>query len=76
MPTLKKRGVIHNTVTGYDFTEDGPLRPLRAIRTKCLECCAGSSHEIARCKITDCTLWPYRSGKRPSTMHKGALFEK
>lgn len=65
MPVIKKNGVIHDTLTGYDFTRDKPLRPLRAIRQKCLECCCGSPKEVRECQITDCTLWPYRHGKRP-----------
>jgi len=60
---LKKRGKIHDTLTGYDFRVDEPLTPMKAIRQKCLECCCGSSTEVARCHIHDCTLWPLRSGK-------------
>ena len=41
------------------------LTPLRAIRKKCLGCCLGSSHEVRLCAVTECTLHPYRFGKRP-----------
>jgi hypothetical protein len=41
------------------------LTPLKAIRAKCLDCCAGSFHEVRICHITDCPLHPYRFGKNP-----------
>ena len=50
----------HKTLTGYDFREDEPLRPLKAIRMKRLDCCCGSSQQVKACGIVDCTLWPYR----------------
>lgn len=40
--------------------------PVRAIRTKCLECANWSIPEVTACEITDCALWPYRRGKRPT----------
>jgi len=54
----------HDTVTGFDFTTDTPLTRARAIRAKCLECQGGQQAEVTRCLITDCTLWPYRSGTK------------
>lgn len=41
------------------------LPPLKSIREKCLDCCAGSRKEVAICHISDCTLHPYRFGKNP-----------
>jgi len=41
------------------------LRPLKAIRAKCLDCCGGSSTEVKLCEISDCPLFPYRFGKKP-----------
>jgi len=41
------------------------LRPLKAMRAKCVDCCAGQVKEIRVCPITGCALWPYRMGKRP-----------
>ena len=41
------------------------LRPLKAIRAKCLDCCAGSSNEVKLCAMPDCPLYPYRKGHRP-----------
>ena len=39
--------------------------PLKAIRQKCLDCCAGQVAEIRRCELKNCPLFPYRFGKRP-----------
>jgi len=39
--------------------------PIKAIRKKCLQCCAGSYKEVRECIITDCPLYVYRFGKRP-----------
>lgn len=44
--------------------------PLKAIRLKCLECSAGSSNEVENCVMPDCTLYPYRFGKRPKTIER------
>jgi hypothetical protein len=63
-PKLKLSGHIFDTVTGFDFTKDQPIRPLRAIRLKCTECQGGNKDDIRDCTLTDCTLWPYRHGKR------------
>ena len=58
-----------------NFRHDAPLRPLRAIRARCVDCCAGSAHEVKQCAVYGCALWPYRLGKRPkngSTLHERA----
>lgn len=62
MATLKTKGTIHDTLTGYDFEVDSPLSRTKAIRAKCMECCCGNSAEVRRCRITDCALWPWRMG--------------
>lgn len=41
------------------------LTPIKAIRAKCLDCMCGDKGEVKLCEITDCTLHPYRLGKRP-----------
>jgi hypothetical protein len=46
------------------------LRPLKAIRAKCVWCSGGSWKEVKLCEIEDCTLWPYRFGRRPKTKGK------
>lgn len=35
----------------------------KAIRLKCLDCCAGQAAEVRRCPVTNCSLWRYRMGK-------------
>ena len=72
---FKKVGTIHDTITGYEFTEDAPLSPRKAMRAKCLDCCAGSAHEVKLCPITDCTLWPYRMGKGICTDPTGTVIQ-
>lgn len=39
---------------------------LAAIRLRCLDC-AGSAAAVKTCPATDCALWPYRLGHRPTT---------
>lgn len=39
--------------------------PLKAIRKKCLDCCCNQYKEVKLCHLKDCSLWPYRFGKRP-----------
>ena len=41
------------------------LTPIKAIRAKCLECCAGQYHEVRFCKVKGCALYEYRFGHRP-----------
>ena len=43
------------------------LTPLRAIRSKCLDCCCDQSNEVRLCPSRTCPLWPYRSGKGPKS---------
>jgi len=41
------------------------MTPMKAIRLKCLDCCCGSSYEVAKCDITRCSLHIYRFGHNP-----------
>ncbi len=41
------------------------LTPIKAIRSKCLDCSCYQPKEIRLCPVTNCPLWPYRMGKRP-----------
>ena len=41
------------------------LTPIKAIRAKCIDCSCGSLKEVRECHMKDCSLWPYRMGKRP-----------
>ncbi len=42
------------------------LRPLKAIRANCLDCCCGKPSEVRLCPVKTCPLWGYRMGHRPS----------
>lgn len=35
----------------------------KAIRLKCLDCCAGNTTEVRKCPADHCPLWRYRMGK-------------
>ena len=37
--------------------------PLKAIREKCIDCCAGSLVEVRECELKSCALHPFRMGK-------------
>lgn len=48
------------------------LRPLKAIRSQCIDCSGGIRKMVAYCPCdghnsTRCELWPYRFGMRPET---------
>ena len=60
---LKVRGVIHDTPTGFNFEIDPPLSLRKAARLRCLDCCAGSAHEVRMCPCVGCGLWPHRVGR-------------
>lgn len=52
-------------------------RPLKAIRSKCLDCSGGQPKEVRLCTVHGCALWPYRMGKRPigyNGANHGAFF--
>lgn len=40
--------------------------PMKAIRAKCIDCCAGSRTEVERCGAKNCPLYLYRMGKSPN----------
>jgi len=42
-----------------------PMSPIAVIRAKCLDCCAGSPHEVRLCAAATCPSWPFRLGKNP-----------
>lgn len=43
----------------------------KAIRLKCLDCCAGQAAEVRRCPATNCSLWRYRMGKEIKDLSEG-----
>ena len=38
---------------------------LQAIRERCIDCCAGSTHEVRYCTAVACAAWPFRMGTDP-----------
>jgi hypothetical protein len=54
-------------------TKDGKTHlytPMKAIRRKCLDCSCGSPQEVSLCPVHNCSLHPYRFGRRPGTAKK------
>lgn len=41
------------------------MSPLRALRLRCLDCCAGSPDEVRLCTAVTCPSWPFRAGSNP-----------
>ena len=39
--------------------------PLKAIRSLCIDCCAGNKAEVRRCVDVTCPLWHLRMGANP-----------
>ena len=39
--------------------------PLKAIRSHCIDCCAGNKAEVRRCVAVKCALWHLRMGTNP-----------
>ena len=52
------------------------LSPLKAIRAKCLDCCAEQPSEVRLCPSEKCPLWPYRMGHNPNRKGIGGFKEK
>src|SRR5262245_5732147 len=42
-----------------------PKTPMEVIRTKCLDCCAGSAQEVRYCVAVECASWAFRMGSNP-----------
>ena len=51
--------------TMADIDDQKITSPIKAIRARCLDCCAGSAHEVKLCPVTDCSLYAFRFGKNP-----------
>ena len=62
-PDLKDSSEDKNTSNVY-------IRPLKAIRAKCLDCCGGSAKEVRLCTAKDCPLYLYRFGCKMETWVK------
>lgn len=43
----------------------------KAIRLKCIDCCAGQPSEVRRCTAVKCPLFPYRMGREDKELYAG-----
>lgn len=41
------------------------MSPLDALRSRCVDCCAGSINEVRLCVSLNCPAWPFRMGTNP-----------
>jgi len=41
------------------------MSPLKAIRLRCIDCCAGQMNEVALCPAKACPSWAFRHGVNP-----------
>lgn len=42
-----------------------PMSPLRALRLRCVDCCADQPNEVRLCTAVTCPSWPFRMGANP-----------
>ena len=42
-----------------------PMSAQKALRARCLDCCAGSANEVRLCTAVACPAWPFRQGSSP-----------
>lgn len=50
----------------YKYATKVRLSPVRAIRSYCLNTCAGTAKEVRLCTVTECPLYEYRFAKNAS----------
>ena len=48
------------------MNEEKNMTPIKAIKSKCLDCCCGDRGEVKLCPVKDCPLWAFRLGKNPN----------
>ena len=41
------------------------VTPLKAIRSKCIDCSGGQLKEVRYCTVANCSLHPFRFGHKP-----------
>ena len=56
---------VKHTFISKDGLKTKNLTGMSAIREKCLDCMAWSSHEVKLCPAKDCALHPFRFGHYP-----------
>jgi hypothetical protein len=42
-----------------------PISPLKALRARCIDCCADQPSEVRLCTAVACPSWPFRMGSNP-----------
>jgi hypothetical protein len=42
-----------------------PMSPLKALRARCIDCCADQPSEVRLCTAVTCPSWPFRMGANP-----------
>ena len=42
-----------------------PMSPLKALRARCIDCCADQPSEVRLCTAVACPSWPFRMGANP-----------
>jgi hypothetical protein len=42
-----------------------PISPLKALRLRCIDCCADQPSEVRLCTAVACPSWPFRMGANP-----------
>lgn len=50
------------------------MTALKAIKTKCLDCCGGERAEVKKCTVASCALFAFRDGHNPN--RKGMTSEQ
>ena len=60
------------TVPAEDWDGRHWLVGMKAIRAKCLDCCAEDASEVRKCVSTSCALWPLRMSSVPSGWREAA----
>ena len=50
--------------------------PMKAIRSKCVDCCGGSSKEVKECTMEGCPLFYFRLGKNPNMKPRKKMSEE
>ena len=54
-------------MTGDELRAVGhePKSVIRALRERCMDCCAEDRSEVRKCVSTTCPAWPFRMGSNP-----------
>ena len=63
------------TISAEEWSEHAPnvVVGMKAIRAKCLDCCADNASEVRKCVCASCALWPLRMGAQPKSLRLARL---